>query len=256
MRNPYLRTFIPLALVCSGADAIPLNSNESNLTPVVTPRDAPATPSGCPGQSGPGIMLSNKSSTDQSFVFFKNHKNGNGWADPEFKIPDPDVPSVTVGPGTTQYVKIDIDWKGRVQRGKTGGDPQPATWGEFQLKDTDGNGRTPDGAAHGNVSLIQGCDGALVVKSTDGSSAQNGFTKNCMEGAPDTALVKRPDGSEAIGRLVQMWPGADKKDGADPWLKTLVEPNQAYMLDGNGQAASSGVPDVASKNNCLEFEFY
>jgi hypothetical protein len=200
-------------------------------------------------------MITNKANKEQSFVFFKNHKNGNGWADPEFKIPDPQVPSVTIAPGKTQYVKIDLDWKGRVQRGSKGGDPQPGTWAEFQLSDTDSNGRTPDHAAHGDISLIQGCDGAVMVKATDGSGAQNGFTKDCISGAGN-ALVMRPDGSKAVGRLVQMWPGADKTDAAVPWLSSIVKPDQAYQLDGNGQAASSGVPDVASKDNCLQFDFY
>jgi hypothetical protein len=255
MRNTYLRTLIPLVLVCSGTDAIPLSGNDGSLTPVVTPRD---TPSGrCPGQDGPGIMITNKATKDQSFIFFKNQKDGNGWADPEWHTPDPNVPSVTVGPGKTQYVKIDLDWKGRVQRGDKGGNPQPGTWGEFQLHDTDTtNGHVPDYAAHGDISLIQGCDGAAMVSATDSSSAQNGFTKDCIAGAPPAALVTRPDGSKAVGRLVQMWEGADKTAGADPWLKTFVQPTQAYMLNSAGQAASDGVPDVSSKNNCLQFDFY
>ena len=162
MRNQYLRTLLPLTLVCAGTGAIPLPNNEVALTPVLTPRDA----GHCPG---PGVQITNKANKAQSFIFFKNHKNGNGWADPEFRIPDPDVPSVAIGPGKTQYIKIQLDWKGRVQRGSKGGDPQPGTWAEFQVSDTDANGRTPDHAAHGDISLIQGCDGAIMVRATDGT---------------------------------------------------------------------------------------
>lgn len=249
MRNPYLRTLIPLALVCTGTDAIPLSGNDGSLTPM-TPRQTPL--SGCPGQDGPGIMLSNKGSKEQEFYFFKNTRNGNAWADPSFKDPDPEVPAVTVGPGETKYVKIASSWKGRVQRGKE----QPATWGEFQLQDTDNDGRQADGAAHGNISLIQGCDGAAEIASTDGTNVRNGITKDCREGAPPAAIEKKPDGLTTLGRLVQNWEGSNINPAAVTWAMNNIDGTKAYMLGPDGKAASSGVPDIASKNNCLEFDFY
>lgn len=258
MRNPYLRTLIPLALICSGADAAPV-LNDGNLTPVVTPRDTPILtprelPIGhCPGQSGPGVMLTNKANKAQTFTFWKNTRNGNGWADPEWNNPDPAVPAVTIPAGETKYVAIQAEWKGRIQRGKLG--KEPATWAEFQLRDT--TSPAPDFKAHGDISLIQGCDGAVMVYATDGSGAKNGFTTDCMANAPPGAIVSRPDGSKTVGRIVNMWPGAEKTDAAVGWLKHVVpNPELAYQLDGAGNAAAFGVPDVASKDNCLKFEFY
>jgi len=250
MRNPYLRTLIPLALICSGVDAVPLSATDSPSTPAtaLTPRGGQGV---CPGQSGPGVMLTNKGSTEQTIYFFKNHRNGNGWADPEFNTPDPEVPSVTIAPGETKYAKTPYDWKGRAQRGKL----QPATWAEFQIQDSDNNGRQADGKAHGNVSLIQGCDGAVTVSSTDGQS-HNGFTDDCRAGAPKDALETKADGIVTVGRIVQNWPGSNKNPAAVTWLPEKVKSTQAYMLGPDGNAASSGVPDVAGADNCLKFDIY
>lgn len=95
-----------------------------------------------------------------------------------------------------------------------------------------------------------------MVSSTDGSGAKNGFTKDCRDGAPPAALEKKPDGTETVGRIVQNWPGSDKNPAAVPWLQSQVKSTEAYMLGPDGNAASSGVPDVASSNNCLQFDFY
>lgn len=247
MRTAGLRTWLPLVLICSGADATPIRAIDRPQTSII-----PRSGGTCPGQSGPGVVMTNKGKESQTFAFFKNKANGNGWAAPEFDNPDPEVPSVTIQPGGTTYVKTPYHWKGRVQRGKL----QPATWAEFQIQDTDNNGRTADGKAHGDISLIQGCDGAVTVSATDGSKAHNGFTDDCRAGAPKAALEAKADGISTVGRIVQNWPGSNKNAAAVPWLAKKVKSDQAYMLDSAGSAASSGVPDVASGNNCLHFDFY
>ena len=48
-----------------------------------------------------------------------------------------------------------------------------------------------DGAAHGNISLEQGCDGAATTVSTDWTKRINGFSNDVVTGAPDAACVKR-----------------------------------------------------------------
>ncbi|KAJ6484430.1 hypothetical protein C8R47DRAFT_958794, partial [Mycena vitilis] len=51
-------------------------------------------------------------------------------------------------PGETQFVSLPDSFNGPVQRGTL----QPATWVEFQLSADN------DHAAHGDISLEQGCD--------------------------------------------------------------------------------------------------
>jgi hypothetical protein len=247
MRNPGLKALFPLALICAGVEAVPMSA-DGTFTPqtALTPRQAGGQ---CPGQDGPGVLITNKGNATQTFAFFKNLKNGDAWAAPEFNNPDPDVPNLTVQPGDTGFAKTPYDWKGRAQRGTL----QPATWAEFQVQATGTGG---DGKAHGDISLIQGCDGAVTVASTDGNGANNGFTISCLTGAPPAALEKKSDGSQTIGRLVQNWPGSDKNPAAVPWLASIVQSTQAYMLGPDGNASTSGVPDVASGNNCLQFNFY
>ncbi|KAF4632194.1 hypothetical protein G7Y89_g5933 [Cudoniella acicularis] len=121
--------------------------------------------------SGPGIILTNKSNHEESYFFYDNYWNGNGTAGANFDHP---LKSVKLGPGAKTYVDLPTTFKGRVQRGTT----LPATWVEFQVSASN------DHAAHGDISLEQGCDGAATIASTDGSNRINGFTNEVVNGAP------------------------------------------------------------------------
>ena len=108
-------------------------------------------------------------------------RNGDGTAGANFDHP---TKPTTVKPNTTVFVPLPSSFKGRVQRGKL----IPATWVEFQLEASN------DHAAHGDISLEQGCDGAATIASTDGSKRSNGFTNDILKDAPAAATVKRADG--------------------------------------------------------------
>ena len=63
---------------------------------------------------GPGIILTNKSASRETYNFYNNIQNGNGWASPEFnKV----TTSATLNAGDSQFVSLDTNFKGRVQRG-------------------------------------------------------------------------------------------------------------------------------------------
>jgi hypothetical protein len=184
----------------------------------------------------PGILLTNKSSRKNIYYFFDNYWNGNGTAGANFDKP---LKSVEVGPNETKHVPLPTSFKGRVQRGKD----QPATWGEFQVKASD------DGRAHGDISLQQGCDGAATVASTDGTGVSNGFTQDILKGAPAAALDKKSNDEKALASTEGNWKGPGNKAAID-WEVQHLGWSKAYIKGG------SGVPDVASKNNCLHFTFY
>ncbi|KAI1132851.1 hypothetical protein F5Y10DRAFT_291809 [Nemania abortiva] len=186
--------------------------------------------------SGPGIMLTNKSAKKNTFFFYDNYWNGNGTGGANFDHP---LKNVEVGPNQTTYVSLELGFKGRVQRG----DQQPATWGEFQVKASD------DGRAHGDISLQQGCDGAATVASTDGTNVSNGFTKDIVKGAPAAALDKKPNGEKVLASTEGNWKGPGNNAAVD-WEYKQLGHGKAYIKGG------TGVPDVASKNNCLHFTFY
>lgn len=185
---------------------------------------------------GPGIQLTNKSGKKNTYYFYDNYWNGNGEAGANFDHP---LKHVELGPNQTVHVPLDLKFKGRVQRG----DQLPATWGEFQVKAAD------DGRAHGDISLQQGCDGAATVASTDGTNVSNGFEKDILKDAPGAAVEKKPNGEKALASTEGNWKGPGNQAATD-WEYKQLGSTRAYIKGG------SGVPDVASKNNCLHFTFF
>ncbi|KAI3399109.1 hypothetical protein diail_7688 [Diaporthe ilicicola] len=186
-------------------------------------------------QQGPGVVLTNKSGTQCSYNFYNNTANGDGWANPEFNNA---TASVTLGAGQTQFVTLDVSFKGRVQRGAL----QPATWVEFQV-------RADDGVAWGNVSLEMGCDGAAVISATDGKGASAGFTQDIVSGAPDAAKVTRADGVVVLDTTQGYWAGGPNKAASDHELAVVGQQN-AYVLGGEGTTV------VRSENNRLAVDMY
>lgn len=180
--------------------------------------------------------MTNKSHKEETYCFFNNLSNGNGTAVPNFSHPDK---SVKLGPGAATFVALEESFKGRVQRGAT----IPATWVEFQISASN------DHAAHGDVSLEQGCDGAATIASTDGSKRIGGFTNDVLKDAPAAACVKKADGSKATASTMGNWMGGPNK-AAIEYLDRVVGQHKAYITGG------TGVPDIASHNKCLAVDFY
>ncbi|KAI4220183.1 MAG: hypothetical protein L6R36_007803 [Xanthoria steineri] len=150
--------------------------------------------------------------------------------------PTPSSPS----PATTpSFVPLPESFKGRVQRGTL----LPATWAEFQIAADN------DGAAHGDISLQQGCDGAATVASTDGSGRFNGFQNDIVSGAPEAAVRYKADGTRALDTTVGNW-NAGPNLAAIAWENEQVGQRRAYIVGG------SGTDDVASSNKCFPVDFY
>ena len=186
--------------------------------------------------SGPGVIINNHTSQPQTYAFYNNYWNGNGTAGANFDHPDP---TITVDANGSTFVSLPTSFKGRVQRGTT----LPATWAEFQVCADN------DHAAHGDISLEQGCDGAATISATDGSGRSNGFTNDILSGAPDAAVRNKPDGSKALDTTVGNWNGGANQAAID-WENQNVGQQKAYIQGG------TGTDDVASSNQCLAIDFY
>ncbi|MCJ1234820.1 hypothetical protein MMC14_002783 [Varicellaria rhodocarpa] len=186
--------------------------------------------------NGPGIILSNKSGREESYFFYDNYWNGNGTAGANFDHP---LKSVRLRPHTSAFVNLPDTFKGRVQRGTT----LPATWAEFQLDASN------DHKAHGDISLEQGCDGAATISSTDGTHHVGGFTEDILKNAPEAALVKKPDGSEALATTVGNWMSGPNQEAID-YERKIVGQRKAYITGG------TGTDDIASSNRRLAVDFY
>ncbi|KAL9620732.1 MAG: hypothetical protein Q9160_004745 [Pyrenula sp. 1 TL-2023] len=186
--------------------------------------------------SGTGITIINHHPHPQQFAFYNNYWNGNGTAGANFDHP---APVVTVPANGRQFVSLPASFKGRVQRGTL----LPSTWVEFQLKASN------DGAAHGDISLQQGCDGAAIIKATDGSGRQNGFSKDILTHAPEAAVQKKSNGVKALASTMGNWMGGPNQ-AAIKWEQEQVGQKKAYIVGG------TGTDDVASKNGRFEVEFF
>ena len=185
---------------------------------------------------GPGIHLTNKSEKKCTYFFYDNFWNGNGTAGANFTHP---LKSTTVDPGKSAFVSLPSTFKGRLQRGTL----IPATWVEFQLSASN------DHAAHGDISLEQGCDGAATIAATDGSGAKNGFVKDVVKGAPEGAVVRRGDGERVLGSTMGNWMGGPNEKAVE-WLRKEIGMEKAYVKGG------TGVPDVGSRNGVLAVDMY
>ncbi|KAL8830199.1 MAG: hypothetical protein Q9191_001560 [Dirinaria sp. TL-2023a] len=192
--------------------------------------------------SGPGIDLHNESEKPGTYFFYDNYWNGNGTAGANFDHP---LKSVHLAPRASAFVELPPTFKGRVQRGTL----LPATWVEFQLDASN------DHAAHGDVSLEQGCDGAATIASTDNDSSIHravvvgGFEKDILTHAPEKAVVKRQDGIKCLASTMGNWM-AGPNEHAAAWEEQEVGQKKAYIKGG------TGTDDVMSRNRRLKVVFF
>lgn len=224
-----------LALSKEQGDRTPTNEDHDDTTATAN-ETLFTTLAAAAKDPGPGIQITNKSKKETEYFFYDNYWNGNGTAGANFDHP---LKSVKLKPNAAQFVSLPHTFKGSVQRGKQ----LPCTWVEFQLDASN------DHAAHGDISLQQGCDGAATIASTDGSKVSNGFTHDVVTNAPAAAIRKKPNGERAIDTTVGNWMGGPNKAAID-YLNKVVGQKRAYIVGG------TGVPDVASKNKRLAVVMY
>ncbi|KAL8991693.1 MAG: hypothetical protein Q9169_007737 [Polycauliona sp. 2 TL-2023] len=187
-----------------------------------------------------GIDLHNKSNKECTYYFYDNYWNGNGTAGANFDHP---LKSVKLAPKASKFVPLKKSFKGRVQRGTL----IPATWVEFQTEASN------DHAAHGDVSIQQGCDGGATIQGTDGaphgSGPVGGFSKDVITHAPAAAKMRRQDGVMCLASTMGNWL-AGPNEAAAQWMFKEVGQKKVYIKGG------SGTDDISSKNRRFEVCFY
>jgi hypothetical protein len=220
---------------------------------------------------GPGIILVNKGSGPQELFFYRNAWDGVGTAGPRYgKDHEPNPP--TLQPGDEKFVPLDMAFKGRVQRGTE----QPATWAEFQISADNANpppGSKPvldgnDKAAHGDISVQQGNDGPVTIKSRT-TGKVGGFTEDYITGAWDSALarndaglwgvnnsIRQKDGKNALSSTMGNWDMKMNNDTVDWYISKGADKTKFYFHNGVKGPSDKGVDDVSSADNQLEVTFY
>lgn len=201
--------------------------------------DTPTT-SGSTTDSGPGAHIWNKGSSKQTYIFYQNDGNDAGQSSNPGQ-------SITLAPGSDQFVSLPTSWKGHVQRGQSNPTViSPASWAEIQVQ-------ASDGKAWGDISLQKGTDGPVKIISATDPSQAFGFTEDIISGAPDAAKVKTSDGADALGFTTGGWMGTTLEtpnQAAIDWLNQKVGQSQVYIVGGTGTQVAQ------SSNNVLHVEFY
>ena len=174
--------------------------------------------------------------SQQTYSFYNNYSNGNNTAGANFDHQDP---TAQFDANDSHFVSLPTSFKVRVQRGTQ----LPATWVEFQIAASN------DNAAHGDISLEQGCAGTATISATDGSGQSNRFANDILSGAPPAAIQNKPDRTPALATTMGNWMSEPNQAAID-WESQVVGQSKAYIKGG------TGVPDVGGTNQCLAVDFY
>ncbi|EOO00301.1 hypothetical protein UCRPA7_4191 [Phaeoacremonium minimum UCRPA7] len=166
---------------------------------------------------GKGITITNADSDWRGFYFYHNNCD---------YVP---YKYVWINAGETQFVSVPDGFEGRVVRGtdewNLGGVPRPlASWFEFSFDQ--------NGWIWGDVSLIRGCDGSVLMWSLDGSGAWKGFTQWILDGAPSGAYDQKPSGNWVL-KATENWDGSINTIPRD-WELQQVGADYVYVDDYHG----------------------
>lgn len=79
---------------------------------------------------------------------------------------------------------------------------------------------TPEGMIYGDISLLEGNDGAAMIESMDGYQNSRGFTFDLLEHAPGDAWAQKTTGSWCLDKIV----GQDANYAAWAWQSQFLDP--------------------------------
>ncbi|KAK3989761.1 hypothetical protein QBC44DRAFT_381331 [Cladorrhinum sp. PSN332] len=155
---------------------------------------------------GPGVLMRDNdfSNTVQShyYSFYEND-----WDERPWKY-------TRLYPGTETWISVCPTFSGRIARGNKAAN----------LDGTDKNSTH----SWGDISLLEGCDGAALLKATDGSEVTTGFSRDVLSNAPKEAMGRKSDG---MGRVLDKTVGPEANFHAIQWELRLLDPEiDAFII--------------------------
>ncbi|KAK3376834.1 hypothetical protein B0T24DRAFT_700796 [Lasiosphaeria ovina] len=151
-------------------------------------------PAGDYDDGGPGLVMRDLDYTNRGqghyYFFYENNRDDRPWK------------YTLLNPGVEVFISVCATFAGRIVRGSPAENLDGTvahnlgTWVEVAW---DG---PPARTSWGDVSLLEGCDGAAMLAATDGSGVATGFSANILTGAPYAALASKTDGSVVLGKTV------------------------------------------------------
>ncbi|KUJ20155.1 uncharacterized protein LY89DRAFT_666975 [Mollisia scopiformis] len=174
---------------------------------------------------GPGLVITNGGNAWDGYYMYENSCDS-----VPFKY-------FWLAPGSTQFISLPAGFQGRVSRGtdamNLAGQPQLlGTWLELSFDPYNVN------ELWGDISLIRGCDGGMLMWALDGSGSWKGFTQDVLANAPVGAWAEKPDGTWVLA------PGEGPTTDAETtqYLLGAVGADNAFLNDAYGD------PVISSQN--------
>ncbi|KAI0385663.1 hypothetical protein F5Y04DRAFT_276186 [Hypomontagnella monticulosa] len=186
---------------------------------------------------GPGVMIRNFDPD--------SHGNVNGTMYFLYESAHDFVPYkyLTIAPWSNAFVAVCATFRGRIVRGDpTNLDGQKHVLGTWAEINWHANG---SGCAWGDISLLQGNDGAATIQSLDGLSRMRGFTLDLLSDAPDGAWARKATGSWCLDKIT----GADANNVTREWESRFLDPWNVYLEDDKD-------PVINSVNGRFQVTFY
>ncbi|KAI2776242.1 hypothetical protein F4815DRAFT_449531 [Daldinia loculata] len=148
-----------------------------------------------------------------------------------------------IPPWSSVFVAVCPNFRGRIVRGDMMNFDRKkhllGTWAEINWH---ANG---SGTAWGDISLLQGNDGAAVIQSLDGLSRAKGFTIDLLSDAPANVLAQKATGSWCLDKII----GQDANNATREWEMQFLDPWNVYLEDDVD-------PVINSDNGRFQVTFY
>ncbi|KAI1390415.1 uncharacterized protein F4822DRAFT_235530 [Hypoxylon trugodes] len=101
------------------------------------------------------------------------------------------------------------------------------------------------GSTWGDISILQGNDGAATIQSLDGLSRVKGFTLDLLLNAPAEAWAQKPTGSWCLDRII----GEEANNATKMWESGFLDPWNVYLENDID-------PVINSNNGRFQVTFY
>ncbi|KAK4201681.1 hypothetical protein QBC40DRAFT_263946 [Triangularia verruculosa] len=210
--------------------------------------DAPIFTLGDEDVGGPGMTIHDAdfSNTRQShyIFFYENARDETPWK------------YTLLHPGKTTFISVCPTFSGRIVRGSIHENLDGTakhnlgTWVEVAWE-AHGNTTTSNSSvtatrSWGDVSLLEGCDGGVVMLATDGSGVVTGFSRNILKAAPEAALARKTGESLVLGKTV----GSEANLEAMRWELKMLDPlREAFIVQDIK-------PVIVTENGRWDLTFY
>ncbi|KAI1854403.1 hypothetical protein JX265_012437 [Neoarthrinium moseri] len=193
-------------------------------------KGAPAIHTTGDPETGPGFWITNNDGMTGNYFLYENSRDEHPWK------------YLTLDNGARRFVQVCPTWQGRVVRGTpaVNQDGKAHNLGTWAKSSVDSNG-----VMWGDVSFLEGSDGAAGVRTADGSNRLHGCTADLFAGAPAAALVAKGSGAQVLDKIVGDAPNA----AARAWMMSKCSADEIYMEDNPPN------PVLASYNGRMEFTF-